>query len=144
MRKKLAALASIAALATALALPGAASAAETKVTPVAGVEGLYKITGPDEAAIQAAGYERCGAGTCFFQLTNGTGELMWIVPSCGRHQVPGYFDGKATSAWNRTGTAIILYDGGGYTSRLGSMPGWFQGNLNSAHDNKMSSVDAAC
>ncbi|MFD8462362.1 peptidase inhibitor family I36 protein [Streptomyces antimycoticus] len=95
-----------------------------------------------DAVAQDDAYDRCGAGTCFFQDYNGT-KLFWVVPSCGRHHLPDYLDGKATSAWNRTPTPVILYDGT-YTGKLGTMPGWFKGNLNPAHDNKLSSVDAAC
>ncbi|WP_125262732.1 peptidase inhibitor family I36 protein [Streptomyces alboflavus] len=140
MRKR--ALVGVAALVMALITPTVASAAETRFTEVPGVEGLYRVTGTDGDRAVRDAYDRCGAGTCFFQHYNGEG-LIWIVPSCGRHQVPGYLDGKATSAWNKTSTTVILYDGI-YSGRLGPMPGGFKGNLDPRHDNKMSSVDAAC
>ncbi|MFH8794830.1 peptidase inhibitor family I36 protein [Streptomyces sp. NPDC017941] len=101
------------------------------------------MTGSSSQSIIQDGYARCGAGTCLFQLSAGEG-LFWVVPSCGRHKVPSYLDGKTTSAWNRTPTPVILYDGGSYTGRLGTMPGHFQGDLAAHHDNKVSSVDAAC
>ncbi|WP_184502939.1 peptidase inhibitor family I36 protein [Streptomyces botrytidirepellens] len=142
MRKLLTGLAGVAALAATFAGPNAASASETRFTEVAGVEGLYRVTGTSGDVIAQDAYDRCGAGTCFFQHYGGEG-LLWVVPSCGRHHVPGYLDGKATSAWNRTPTPIVLYDGT-YTGRLGTMPGWFKGDLHPAHDNKLSSVDAAC
>ncbi|MFI8931605.1 peptidase inhibitor family I36 protein [Streptomyces sp. NPDC053474] len=142
MRKSLTVFAGAVALAAAFVGPNAASASETQFTKVPGVEGLYRVTGANSDVIAQDAYDRCGAGTCFFQHYNGEG-LFWVVPSCGRHHVPGYLDGKATSAWNRTPTPIVLYDGT-YTGRLGTMPGWFKGNLNPAHDNKLSSVDAAC
>ncbi|SCG12871.1 Peptidase inhibitor family I36 [Streptomyces sp. MnatMP-M27] len=142
MRKLLAVFAGVAALAATLAGPNSASASETRFTEVAGVSGLYRVTGTSSDAIAQDAYDRCGAGTCFFQHYRGEG-LFWTVPSCGRHHLPSYLDGKATSAWNRTPTPIVLYDGT-YTGRLGTMPGWFKGDLNPAHDNKLSSVDAAC
>ncbi|MFD0412404.1 peptidase inhibitor family I36 protein [Streptomyces sp. NPDC127108] len=125
-----------------LITPTVASAAETQFTKVPGVEGLYRVTGTDGDRAARDAYNRCGEGTCFFQHYNGEG-LFWVVPSCGRHHLPGYLDGKTTSAWNRTPTTVILYDGT-YTGRLGPLPGWFKGNLHPDHDNKLSSVDAAC
>ncbi|NIY62132.1 peptidase inhibitor family I36 protein [Streptomyces malaysiensis] len=68
------------------------------------------MTGTSSDAIAQDAYDRCGAGTCFFQHYRGEG-LFWTVPSCGRHHLPGSLDGKATAAWNRTPTPIVLYDG---------------------------------
>lgn len=140
MRKR--AFVSVATFVMTLITPTVAGAAETQFTKVPGVEGLYRVTGTDGDRAARDAYDRCGAGTCFFQHYNGEG-LFWVVPSCGRHHLPGYLDGKTTSAWNRTPTTVILYDGT-YTGRLGPLPGWFKGNLDPNHDNKLSSVDAAC
>lgn len=48
----------------------------------------------------------------------------------------------STSAWDRTPTTVILYDGT-CTGRLDPLPGWFKGNPDPDHDNKLSSVYAA-
>lgn len=126
--------------ATAAEAPDGVRATQTEVTPVPGAEGVYKYTGGD---FRAAAWADCGGGSCFFSEFDG-GGYRWTVPSCGRHNVPTWFNDLATSAWNRTPTTILIFkdsNSGGY---LGPMPGWFQGNLAYDHNNKMSSVDALC
>ncbi|CAL9334207.1 peptidase inhibitor family I36 protein [Streptomyces sp. enrichment culture] len=140
MRKRIAALAAATAAVFALAAPTAASAEETRVTEVPGVAGLYWLSGGDYGT---RAWSECGSGSCFFQNSNGGGWL-WVVPSCGHHVVPSWFQDRASSAWNRTSTPIHLYRHSDYTGYLGTVPAGFQGNLAAAHNDVLSSVFAAC
>ncbi|MET8829843.1 peptidase inhibitor family I36 protein [Streptomyces sp. NPDC004610] len=88
-------------------------------------------------------WSECGSGSCFFPNDNGGGWL-WVVPSCGHHPVPGWFQDRASSAWNRTPTRIHIYKHTDYGGYLGTVPAWFQGNLASADEDVMSSVFADC
>lgn len=125
--------------ATAAPAPDGARTSHTRITPVRGSEGVYKYAGGD---FRAAAWNNC-RGTCFYSEWRGEGYL-WTVPSCGRHDVPPWFNDLASSAWNRTPTTILLFEDIGTGIYMGPMPGWFQGNLDAAHDNRLSSVDALC
>ncbi|MEU5772317.1 peptidase inhibitor family I36 protein [Streptomyces venezuelae] len=140
MRKRIAATVAAMAAAFALAAPTAASAEESSVTEMPGVEGLYWVSGKDYGAWA---WSECGSGSCFFQNSNGGGWL-WVVPSCGHHKVPSWFEDRASSAWNRTPTRIHIYKHSDYSGYLGTVPGWFQGNLASGHNDVMSAVFADC
>ncbi|MCB5165396.1 peptidase inhibitor family I36 protein [Streptomyces bambusae] len=147
MNKRLAALAVAAAAVVGLAAPtatataaGRTSGAATTVTRTAGPSDVRWYSGGD---FEAKAYSDCGGGSCFFQNAGGGGWL-WIVPSCGHHVVPSWFDDRASSAWNRTPTRIHIYSGGNYTGYMGTVPGWFQGGLAAAHNDRMSSVFADC
>ncbi|MEU2561470.1 peptidase inhibitor family I36 protein [Streptomyces longispororuber] len=140
MRKRIAAGVAATAAVLALAAPTAASAEETRVTEVAGVEGLYRLSGGDYGA---RAWSQCGSGSCFFQ-NDGGGGWLWVVPSCGHHKVPSWFQDRASSAWNRTPTRIHIYKHSDYSGYLGTVPGWFQGDLAGADEDVMSSVFADC
>ncbi|MFB7475258.1 peptidase inhibitor family I36 protein [Kitasatospora sp. NPDC056184] len=145
MKPNLRGIATATALMTALVLGigGAAEAAtttQTTVTPVPGTDSVYKYEGGD---FGAQAYNDCGGGTCFFSEFDGGGYL-WIVPSCGRHNVPTWFNDLATSAWNRTSVTVNIFQDSNQRGYLGPMPGWFKGNLYIGHNNKMSSVDSLC
>ncbi len=138
-------LAVFAAVAATLAGPTAASASATardvtRVTPVPGEEGRYRITGDDRGA---AAWDACGGGTCFFSEYDGVGDL-WVVPACGRHNVPREFNDRLTSAWNRTPYIVLVFKDSNQGKYQGPMPAWFKGNLAPGHNNETSSVDVLC
>ncbi|MFD9904330.1 peptidase inhibitor family I36 protein [Streptomyces sp. NPDC059063] len=125
---------------TASAADTGADKEKTTVTRVPGSEGLYEIRGDD---IHAAAYDACGGGTCFFRGLGGEGQ-MWVVPSCGRHNVPSWFRDAASSAWNRTNNIVLIFKDTNQGGYFGPMPRWFQGNLAGPHQGEMSSVDVLC
>ncbi|MEU9337288.1 peptidase inhibitor family I36 protein [Streptomyces sp. NPDC048290] len=141
MRKRIAACVAAMAAVVMFAAPAAATGAEeTRVTEVPGVDGVYRLTGGDYGT---RAYSECGSGSCFFQ-NDGGGGWLWVVPSCGHHKVPSWFEDRASSAWNRTPTRIHLYKHSDHTGYLGTVPAWFQGNLASAHEDVLSAVFADC
>jgi hypothetical protein len=137
--------AAVIALTAMLTGPSAAVMSETKVTTVPGVAGLYTLTGGDVAAVA---WDRCGGGTCFFQYADGNGAnpvgKMWVVPSCGRHNVPGDFSDLASSVWNRSGAVVAIFRDANQGGYLGPVPPWWRGNLHPDHDDRMGSVDSIC
>ncbi|MEU8889427.1 peptidase inhibitor family I36 protein [Streptomyces sp. NPDC048442] len=140
MRKMLNTLAVIGAVAAVMAGTSTANA-ESRIVPVAGESGLYEVSGPGAAIL---GWNNCADGqTCFFQYKNG-GGLLWVVPSCWKNEVPGAFDNKASSVWNKGGGAVDLYYNHGYTGYLGTTARWWQGDLAASHDDRLSSVDVRC
>ncbi|MER7768823.1 peptidase inhibitor family I36 protein [Kitasatospora sp. NPDC096140] len=141
VRTRLAA-AAVAALAGASVLAAAPSAsAGTAVTAVAGEPGLYRVTGPD--ALDSA-WDLCKDGqTCFWQNAN-AGGWIWIVPYCGLNDVPDWFDDRASSVWNRGGGPADIYAGSDYSGFMGTVPRWWQGNLASAHNDRLSAVNVRC
>ncbi|MFJ4686985.1 peptidase inhibitor family I36 protein [Streptomyces sp. NPDC091377] len=140
MFKRIAAFIAATAAVCALAAPTAAGAEETRVTKVQGVAGLYWLSGGDYGT---RAWSECGSGSCFFRDDNGGGWL-WVVPSCGHHAVPAWFEDRASSAWNRTPTRIHIYKHSDYSGYLGTVPAWFKGNLASADEDVMSAVFADC
>ncbi|MGK5627486.1 peptidase inhibitor family I36 protein [Streptomyces sp. URMC 123] len=139
-------LTALAAVTATLAAPAAVAAPDpqttekTRVTRVPGTEGVYQYTGGD---YRAQAWDDCRSGTCFWTEFEGVGH-MWTVPSCGRHNVPGDFNDRLSSVWNKTSSVINIFQDANQGGYLGPVPPGWRGNLHPAHNERMSSVDAVC
>ncbi|MFJ3791677.1 hypothetical protein [Kitasatospora sp. NPDC090091] len=50
----------------------------------------------------------------------------------------------ASSVWNRGGGPADIYAGSDYSGYMGTVVHWWQGNLASAHNDRLSAVNVRC
>lgn len=131
----------LAAMGAAMLLVASAAGVASAQTPVDGSTDVPAVVEPISVSVSpgASVWDNCLHGqACVFQSANGTG-LLWVVPSTGYFKLADYsMDNRISSAWNRSGFTMRLYDT--------STSGWFYAagpytgtwNVDLAHNDKAS------